>query len=288
VDMLGCLPVSAHMSSVFAVRLADGRDAAVKVRPDEDGRAAACVEAQRQLAVAGFPCARPLTPMLVVQGLAVHAEEWRPGGVMMRGDTADVARRCAALLGWLMQELKRVTVLPPLPNPYWLRWNHQGPGPWPEMDFLDERDQSLIPGFVVDVVTRATQRLLRTELANVLGYADFETQNIRWLGDEPWAVHDWDSLAWMPEAAVVGAASGAFASAETPTLAPLDSSEAFLIAYQERTGRAFSEEEIEVAWAASVWTATHNARAEALFDQPPAAGAPLRAQAHERLARANA
>jgi hypothetical protein len=92
----------------------------------------------------------------------------------------------------------------------------------------------------------------------------------------------------MPEAAVVGAASGAFASAETPTLAPLDSSEAFLIAYQERTGRAFTQDEIEVAWAASVWTATHNARAEALFGQPPVAGAPLRAQAHERLARANA
>jgi hypothetical protein len=101
-------------------------------------------------------------------------------------------------------------------------------------------------------------------------------------------VHDWDSLAWMPEAAIVGAASGAFASAETPTLAPLDSSEEFLLAYQQRTGRPFTQEEIEVAWAASLWPAAHNARAEALFGQPPVAGAPLRAQADERLARANA
>jgi Ser/Thr protein kinase RdoA (MazF antagonist) len=287
-DMLGCLPQSSQMSSVFAVQLVDGREAAVKVRPDENGRAAACTEAQRQLAADGFPCARPLTPVLVADGMAVHAEEWRPGGFMMRGDTAGVARRFAALLGWLTQELERVTVPPPLPNPYWLSWDHGGPGPWPAKDFLDERDQSLIPGFVVETVTRATRRLLRTELASVLGHADFETQNIRWLGDQPWAVHDWDSLAWMPEAAIVGAASGAFASAETPTLAPLDSSEEFLLAYQQRTGRPFTQEEIEVAWAASLWPAAHNARAEALFGQPPVAGAPLRAQADERLARANA
>jgi hypothetical protein len=286
--MLGCRPVSAQMSSVLAVQLVDGREVAVKVRPEENGRAAACVEAQRQLAVGGFPCAQPLTPGLVVAGVAVHAEQWRPGGVMLRGDTADVARRFAALLGRLMQELARTTVPPPLPNPYWLRWDHDGPGPWPAMDFLDERDQALIPGFVVEIVTRATQRLRRTDLADVLGYADFETQNIRWVGEDPWAVHDWDSLAWMPEAAVVGAASGAFASAETPTLAPLDSSEEFLVAYQERTGRAFTQEEIEVAWAASMWPAAHNARAEALFGQSPVAGAPLREQAGERLARANA
>jgi len=32
------------------------------------------------------------------------------------------------------------------------------------------------------------------------------------LGGEP-AGHDWDSLAWQPEAALAGAASGSFASA---------------------------------------------------------------------------
>jgi hypothetical protein len=35
----------------------------------------------------------------------------------------------------------------------------------------------------------------------VLGHADFEAQNLRWHGREVWAVHDWDSLAWQPEAA---------------------------------------------------------------------------------------
>ena len=71
----------------------------------------------------------------------------------------------------------------------------------------------------------------------MLGYADFEAQNLRWHGREVWAVHDWDSLAWQPEAALAGAASGSFASAGPPTLAPIESSEAFLVAYQDIRGR---------------------------------------------------
>jgi len=40
----------------------------------------------------------------------------------------------------------------------------------------------------------------------VLGHADFEAQNLRWHGRRVWAVPDWDSLAWQPEAALAGAA----------------------------------------------------------------------------------
>lgn len=51
-------------------------------------------------------------------------------------------------------------------------------------------------------------RLMAARLPCVLGYADFETQNLRWHGQQVRAVHDWDSLAWQPEAALAGAASG--------------------------------------------------------------------------------
>jgi len=74
-----------------------------------------------------------------------------------------------------------------------------------------------------------------------------------------WAVHDWDSLAWQPEAAVAGAASGSFASAGPPMLAPVESSEAFLVAYQDIRGRLFTAVELQVAWAASLWMAAYNA-----------------------------
>ena len=57
-DQLGSEPVSVlfqleQVSTVFGLRLADGRDVVVKARAD-DGRAVSCVAAQAQLAGAGF------------------------------------------------------------------------------------------------------------------------------------------------------------------------------------------------------------------------------------------
>ncbi len=162
------------------------------------------------------------------------------------------------------------------------------PGPWPAIGFLDERDQSGVPAFVVDTADRVRRRLLATDLPRVLGHADFEAQNLRWRDGRVWAVHDWDSLAWQPEAALVGAASAAFANASPPSLAPVDSSAAFLAAYQDLRGRRFTADEVEVAWAAGLWTAAHNARWEVLHDDPPVSVEAVRAQAAERLRRAGA
>ncbi|MFD0203663.1 MULTISPECIES: phosphotransferase [Saccharothrix] len=292
VDRLGEEPVAVlferrSISTVFGLRLAGGRDVVVKARED-DGRAASCVAAQARLAERGFPCARPLTPVVGVGALAVHAEESRPGGDLLRGDSPEVAVRYAAVFARLMAELADVTVAPPLPNPRWARWDHADPGLWPAIDFLDERDQSAVPGYVVDTARRARARLLAADLPCVLGHADFEAQNLRWRDGEVRAVHDWDSLAWQPEAALVGAACGAFSSASPPTLAPIESSAAFLAAYQDLRGRRFTAEEQEIAWAASLWPAAHNARWEALHRDHPVSAAAVRTQAAERLHRANA
>jgi hypothetical protein len=244
-DHLGGEPVGVlfrqqQVSMVFGLRLADGRDVVVKARAD-DGRAVSCVAAQARLAERGFPCARPLTPVTGIGSLAVHAEEFRPGGEVLHGDSPDVAVHYAEVFAWLMAELAGVTVAPPLPNP-----------------------------------------------PCVLGHADFEAQNIRWHRREVGTVHDWDSLAWQPEAALAGAASGAFASAGPPTLAPIESSEAFLATYQDVRGRLFTAVEQEIAWAASVWMAAYNAREQALFSAPQLSGDALRTQAAERLRRASA
>ncbi|WP_433260096.1 hypothetical protein ACQPZF_23080 [Actinosynnema sp. CS-041913] len=292
VDRLGDEPVGVlfelrQMSAVFGLRLAGGRDVVVKARED-DGRAASCVAAQARLAERGFPCARPLTQAVRVGALAVHAEESRPGGELLRGDSPDVAARYAAVFARLMADLADVTVAPPLPNPRWARWDHTDAGLWPAIGFLDERDQSAVPAYVVDTAERVRKRLLATDLPCVLGHADFEAQNLRWRDGDVWAVHDWDSLAWQPEAALVGAASGTFAGALPPTLAPVGSSAAFLAVYQDLRGRRFTAEEQEVAWAAGLWTAAHNARWEALHGDTPLCGDAVRAQAAERLRRANA
>jgi hypothetical protein len=136
---------SQQVSMVFGLRLPGGANVVVKARAD-DGRAVSCVAAQTRLAERGFPCARPLTPVVGVGPLAVHAEEFRPGGEVLHGDSPDIAVRCAEVFARLMAELADVTVAPPLPNPPWVRWDHADPGVWPAMDFLDNRDQSFVPG----------------------------------------------------------------------------------------------------------------------------------------------
>ena len=297
VDRLGDEPVGVlfemrRTSVVFGLRLAGGRDVVVKARED-DGRAASCVAAQVRLAERGFPCARPLTPAIGVDAvgvgaLAVHAEEYRPGGDLLRGDSPDVAVRYAAVFARLMAELADVTVVPPLPNPRWVRWDHTGSGVWPAIAELDDRDQGAVPAYVVDTAERVRKRLVAADLPRVLGHADFEAQNLRWYDEDVWAVHDWDSLAWQPEAALAGAASGAFASVSPPSLAPIESSEAFLAAYQRFRGRRFTVAERQIAWAASLWTAAHNARWEAVHGDTPVSGEAVRVQAAERLRRANA
>jgi Phosphotransferase enzyme family len=292
VDHLGGEPVDVlfqleQVSMVFGLRLSDGTEVVVKARAD-DGRAASCVAAQSQLAERGFPCARPLTAALAVGWLAVHAEEFRPGGEILHGDSPDIAGRAAAVFARLMGDLADVAVPPPLPNPPWVRWDHTDSGAWPAIDFLDSRDQRVVPGYVVETAVRARARILATSLPSVLGHADFEAQNLRWHGQQVWAVHDWDSLAWQPEAALAGAASGSFASDGPPTLAPIESSEAFLATYQDVRGRLFSGAEQEIAWAASLWMAAYNARELALCGHPPMTGDALDAQAAERLRRANA
>src|SRR5579863_6432336 len=92
----GVLFHAQQVSMVFGLRLAGGTDAVVKVRAD-DGRAVSCVAVQARLAERGFPCARPLTPVIAVGSLAVHAEEFRPGGEVLHGDSPEVAACYAAV-----------------------------------------------------------------------------------------------------------------------------------------------------------------------------------------------
>ncbi|MFF1868407.1 hypothetical protein [Kitasatospora herbaricolor] len=291
---LGGVPVerllsSAQMSDVATVRLDDGRRIVIKARPDEAGRARACVDVQRFLDDGGFPCARPLTTVTVIEGQAVHAEEWLPGGDMIRGDGPDVAEKFAALLADLVARARHVDVRPPLPNPAWVRWDHQGAGVWPAYDWHDARaDRITLPRDLEETALRVRVRMARADLQRVVGHADWETQNVRWQDGEPYVVHDWDSLAWLPEAAIAGAASGTFASAEHPSLAPVESSEVFLDVYQQARGREFTAEELQIAWAASLWPAAHNARTEVLYGKQLIALGALRDQASERLALANA
>ncbi|TCP50932.1 phosphotransferase family enzyme [Tamaricihabitans halophyticus] len=275
------------MSTVLGIRLTDARDVVVKARPDEN-RAVSCVLAQARLADQGLPCAQPLTPVHGVGPLAVHAEEYRAGGTLLRGDSPAVAARYAAVFAQLMAGLAKLTLAPPLPNPRWVRWDHTEPGLWPAIESLDKKDQKRVPSYVTSAAHGSRERMLAlaANLPRVLGHADFEAHNLRWDQDRVRVVHDWDSLAWQPEAALVGAASAVFPKMGPATLPPIESTEAFLATYQEARGRWFTADEWQLAWAASVWPAAHDLRWEALHGYPATTAKDFRAQVAERLRRA--
>lgn len=107
-------------------------------------------------------------------------------------------------------------------------------------------------------------------------------------GDDVLIVHDLDSLVTRPEPAVAGAAAATFASGEQPTLAPLEVSARFFGTYQRAAGRVFDRDELEVAWAAGLWLAAHNARMELLYGKPLVVTSRLAEEAPERLRRAGA
>src|SRR5689334_2412662 len=92
-----------QLSTVFGPRLLGVAEVVVKARAD-NGRAVSCVVAQARLAEHGFPCARPLTPVVGVGSQAVHAEEFRPGGDILHGDSPDVTARYAEVFARLMTE----------------------------------------------------------------------------------------------------------------------------------------------------------------------------------------
>jgi hypothetical protein len=278
---------SAQVSVVVGLRLTDGREVVVKTRPDPTGRVPTCVAAQAHVAKTGFPCATPLTAATRVGERAAHAEAYVSGGDLLRGESADVARKYAEVFADLMGALDGLRLPAPLPSPNWVGWDHARPdSPWPAFPPADARDQRVIPEFVVEATRRASARIIAADLPRVLGHADLEAQNLRWVDGVIHVVHDWDSVAWLPEAALVGAAAGTFVGAEIPTLAPIEATEAFLETYQDKRGHRFGRDESEVAWAASIWPSAHNARAEALWGQRPVALTAVEAQWEERLRRA--
>jgi Phosphotransferase enzyme family len=280
---LGAGPVAVlfvvpHLSEVVGVRLADGCEVVVRRRVDGSGRSRTCVTAQRLLAEHGFPCPMPLTEAVIDDGSAVHAEQFVGGGELETEDSPAAAEKSAVLLADLVRRLASVDLDPPLPNPEWVHW-----------DTLPERQtKAVVPAWIEDTTIRVQAKLAGCDLQPVIGHADWEAQNMRWQGDQPLAVHDWDSLAWLPEAALAGTGAGVFASHGEPTLAPIESSAAFLHAYEAARGARFTSYETEIAWAASIWVALHNTRDELIYNRPKLSHDQLEAQHIERLTRAKA
>jgi hypothetical protein len=288
---LGAEPVevlfrSGYLSEVTGLRLADGRGVVVKARPPA-ARLRGCVAAQAALAGAGFPCPRPLAGPAPLGGLAATAEELVAGGHLLApGDGA--AGRFAALLAELVHLAPDPATLPSLaPSPPWAAWDHPDPGLWPPPD---DRDGDLNahpgPAWLDRLGAAVRDRLAGLRLAPVTGHADWESQNLRWAGGRPLAVHDWDSVVARPEAAVAGLASAVWPAAGGPgEAATVEQSAQFLDAYERARGRPWTVDERQACWAAGLWVRAFNAKKQHLDGGGPHLER-LAGEAAERSARA--
>lgn len=288
-EQLGSSPAgeifrSGNLSTVIGLRLADGRAVVVKVRPDSP-RMAGCVHVQRRLFESGYPCPEPLTGVLPLGDGVATAEAYVPGGSSLprSGRSAwAFAGAFARLIALAPRPIEVPTLDPP---PSWAHWNHPGAGLWPRPEDDDvDLGEVAAPSWIDDVGRLARDRLRAGIGEAVIGHCDWLAGNVRWNADEPLAVHDWDSAAADSEAVLVGFAAALYSTIDAKRLATVEETHQFLMAYRNVHGRDLSADELEVSWAAGVWTRAFDARCQ------HAAGRPIRSltetEARERLRRA--
>jgi hypothetical protein len=273
---------SRHLSEVVGTELADGRRVVIKARPS-DPRIAGCTAVQEHLSRGGFPCPAPLTAPVQDGSLTITAETFVPGGNDLPDE--DGAAPFAALLARLIGAAPDPADVPALtPSPPWTGWDHQGEHLWPARDDPG-RDigQSPGPAWVDDAARQVRDRLNPCTAPACIGHGDWETQNIRWSGSDPLAVHDWDSVIAQPETAIVGLAAAVWPPGGAATVAE---SADFIVGYQRAVGRQWTTREVQDAWAAGLWVRLFNAKKDAADGGGPRLDG-LAGEIDERLALAD-
>jgi Ser/Thr protein kinase RdoA (MazF antagonist) len=272
---------SGYLSAVIGLRLADGRAVVVKVRPASP-RTAACVEVQRRMFQAGYPCPQPLTGATSFGADLATAEAYVPGGAML--PSADHAARVfAEAFAWLIRLAPRPAEVPGLdPAPSRAAWNHAEDGLWPPPEDPGVSLNSVAgPAWIDDAGRRARDRLRASGSDAVIGHCDWLAGNLRWNADTLLVVHDWDSMTTDSEAVLVGFAAALYSTPSADQLATVEDTERFLAAYCQARGRDLSADELQRSWAAGIWTRAYDAKYQHTVGQPITSLS--ESQARERL-----
>lgn len=243
-----------YFSEVVGVLLGNGSQVVVKIRPAAP-RLSPCAQAQAVAFAAGFPVAELLVaPTAYTDGYEASAEVLvQPGG---GESTVEASARLLA------RQVRCAPVLAPdvlAPSPAWVRWDHDEQGLWPEPDDREVDLNSTRIGWLDVAAAAARGALLAHDDALVVGHVDWVPQNVWWGEDgAPLAVHDWDSLAVLPEPAVAGVAAAVYLDNAT-----VDDTALFLESYQAESGR-WTPEQLRAAWAAGLWVRLFDAKKDLL------------------------
>jgi Ser/Thr protein kinase RdoA (MazF antagonist) len=275
------------LSAVVGVRLADGSEVVVKVRRSAP-RLQAAYAVHRHVWRSGYPVPEPLVPPTPwAAAESASAERLVGGGEVGGRSPGDAARSADALAALIAITATAGDVGDLSPSPSWVAWDHDGPGLWPCPDAGQlDLDVTAGPAWLDEAAARCRERLRRYRAPRVIGHADWHADNVRWSGDRLLVVHDWDSVVRQPEAVIAGIAAAVFpATGDSWQPASVDESEQFLTAYIRATPRAWTPEDSEAFWAASVWTLAVDAKEAVAGGSHPTL---TEAEALERLSLAGA
>lgn len=236
---------SGRLSAVIGVLLTDGREVVVKVR-EPAARIEGCHAVQSLLYASGFPVPEPV---LGPTGFGVWTATVE--GLVQGGDEEPSTGRAPEPFTKALAELIRIAR--PLsgidlePKPSWNRWDHEGPGVWATAEDVARPFHTVDgPDWLERSGWAARDRMLAWRAPKVVGHGDWFRENFRWKGECLHIAYDWDSAIADTEAVILGITAGYVA----PTV---EGTGAFLEAYQDAAGRRFGRDELEVAWAASLW-----------------------------------
>jgi len=287
---LGARPVAelfeaGYLSTVTGLRLTDGREVVVKVRPSAT-RLAGCAVVHQALWTAGFPCPEPLTGVQPLNGYAASAETLVPDSDEPPPDS-DLVVLSAAALARLVELAPDPASVPRLaPSPSWVGWDHPEPELWPRPEDSDVDLNACREPRWLDRVAAAVRDQLRGHAGDpVIGHGDWHPDNLRWQGSCLVAVHDWDSVICQPEPSIAGLAAASFLGIEGPPgIASVDDSAAFLEAYQQARGHRWTAGDYAACWAAGLWQRAFDAKTRSLDGDPEQILTRIEAQARLRLA----
>lgn len=229
--------------NLFGFVLDDGRRVTVRIQ-EYSNRAMASLKLESELAEAGAPSPKQLASPRRTEGLAISIETSLPSGVTTEAPSATASGRAYARFTH--------TIRPPFeaaemlsPSPDWIP--PYGPDALMPKRIPKTPELRATAEVILDTLSAYAKDLL-------IGHSKWFASNLVWKQGQLIAVHGENALICAPDPMLAGTAA-TLHTAITP-LSPLASraeTEEFLAAYAAERGTPWTEEELLVAWSASLW-----------------------------------
>jgi hypothetical protein len=265
----GYLFYGSSIGSTHGVRLEDGQELVIKVRPppetnpylslDRTSLESIC-RVMKWLADRGYPCPKPiLGPTPLAKGMAT-VEEFLNPGQRGNGFEPECRKTIAAGLAELVELLRsfegEVACLK-----HFQRSESLYPQPHSKLfDF----EKTAKGAEWIDAFAERARQAEAHEAKPVLGHADWRVEHLRFQDGKIVATYDWDSLAFCPETELVAISAHAFTADWTlkgvRRIPTVDDIRSYVANYEEAGGGPFSKRERKSLFATCVYCIAYGAR----------------------------